>query len=431
MSDVTANATATHEHGLREASDIPNALRWRVILLCALVCLVDGYDMTVAPVTIPLMAADWGMAPQAFTVALAASVLGMGLGAAFIAPLGDRFGRRPVILGSLILIGLASLAVCLTKALPIFVLLRLMIGIGLGASVSNSIALTSEYALPHLRSRVVTLVYGMAAVGGGVGGFVAPWIMGPLGWDGIYIVSGSGTLLLVPILFLGLAESIRFLQLRNAARMAVASVEAAASALDGLRKLVSPSYRGASVLLWTLNILSAFVTYLISSWIPTIMSVAGWSMTHSAYAASAYSLGGVFGGYLLGWLVDKKLIKFALALGFGATGLSLAALLVVPPIVPVWLMFITIMSAGNVGATYAMAAIATHVYPTPIRASGVGAFGAMGRVSATLAPLAGGLLLALGFSALQILTFLIIPMAMAFVIVLVFAGILARQAKEI
>jgi AAHS family 4-hydroxybenzoate transporter-like MFS transporter len=426
-----ARAMLAHEHDTD--TSVSEAQRWWTIVLCGLVCVVDGIDMSTAPSGVPLMAADWHIPLPAFSFALAASVLGIGLGAGLVAPLGDRFGRRPVIIASFFIVGVATLAVCLTTNIYVFSVLRLLIGFGLGSSVANSLALASEYAITHIRSRIVTTVNAMVAVGGTFGSFVAPLILQPYGWKGIYAAGGWIPLLLIPVLYFRLAESRRYLLLHEAARTGV-PLDAHAPApvkhaLDGLRHLLAPAYRPATLLIWTLSFFQAFTVYMISSWMPTLMTLAGWSMSNAVRTVSYFSFGGIFGGFLLGWMVDRGRIGLPLFAAFGSAAVFLAAFQVVPPLVPVWMTVITLMGAGTVGIAYGLAAIAAIVYPTSIRASGIGAFGAVGRVGATLAPLAGGWLLANGFSALHVLTSLIVPMAAACLMVVLFSKRLERPAN--
>ncbi len=408
------------------AEHIPERLRWRVIVLCALVCLLDGFDMVVAPVSIPSLAADWQLEPSAFATALAMAVLGTGLGAAFIAPLGDHYGRRPLVIISFAVVALCTLVTPLVENVVQLSLLRFNTGLGLGASLANAVALASEYASPRLRSRVVTCVYATSALGGAVGAWVASPVLAEWGWQGIYVCGGLAPLLLIPILLAGLAESRRFLTERDASGQ-VSSADSAGS-LQRLQALLQEPHRPSTLLLWSLFFLSTFCTYMMSSWLPTLMHLSGWSMEDAVHSVMVFSFGGVIGGFILGWMVDRGKILPAMYLGFGLTALALAALNVAPLHTGLWLFLITLMGAGNMGVAYALTAFAAIVYPTPLRASGIGAAGACGRLGATIAPLIGGWLLASGLAALQILTALIIPMACALLLVLLFAARFRRPA---
>src|ERR1700744_3409390 len=108
------------------------ALRIRVFLLCAAVVLLDGYDLQAMALAVPTLAERWHLAPPAFAVTLSASLLGLGLGSGFIAPLGDRLGRRPLLLGGMAIILVTSLGTTTASAPWQLALWRLLVGLGLG-----------------------------------------------------------------------------------------------------------------------------------------------------------------------------------------------------------------------------------------------------------------------------------------------------------
>src|SRR5262245_38096751 len=81
------------------------ALQWRVVILCALIAFLDGFDTQVMALTVPAIAKAWGIAHTSFSLALSASLIGLGVGAAVLAPLGDRIGRRPMLIWSMLLVG--------------------------------------------------------------------------------------------------------------------------------------------------------------------------------------------------------------------------------------------------------------------------------------------------------------------------------------
>ncbi len=420
------------EPAMPAGSDVPQlppATSWRVVILCALVCLLDGYDMVVAPVGTPAMASDWGIDPAGFAVALAASVLGTGVGSAVIAPLGDRFGRRPLVILSFALVGLSSLVTPLVATIPQLTVIRFITGIAMGASLANALALTSEYAVTRWRSRILACVYASSALGGALGGLIAPSILNVAGWQGIYAVGGALPLLLVPVLFFFLSESRHFLQLKASAGTPEQPTAAISEgAFDGLASLFASSYRNATIVLWLLFFLATFTTYMLSSWLPTLMHMVGWSMENSVRAVMTFSFGGILGGFFLSWMVDAGKVRTALLLGFGLTGCALFGTRIAPDHIALWMALTTMMGAGTIGAANALTAVAAIVYPTSLRASGIGAAGALGRFGATVAPLMGGALIALEIPALGILSGLVFPMGLALLIVLIFSGSLELSA---
>src|SRR5580698_143975 len=123
-----------------------SALQIRIFLLCALIVLLDGYDLQAMGLAVPALSRQWHLAPSAFTIAQSASLLGLGLGSAFIAPLGDRLGRRPLLLGGMGIILITSLGATTASAPWQLAVWRFLVGLGLGVCQSNASALTAEYA---------------------------------------------------------------------------------------------------------------------------------------------------------------------------------------------------------------------------------------------------------------------------------------------
>lgn len=405
-------------------------VRWRVIILCAIVCLLDGFDMVVAPISVPLLAADWDLSAAAFTPALTATVFGMALGAIFIAPLGDRFGRRPVILVSFLFVGLTSLVTPLASTVTELTLLRLIIGVAMGGSIANALALAADFSPSHRRSRIITSVYSMSAIGGLLGGFLSPMLIAYSGWQGLYIAGGAVPLLFITALWFGLVESPTLSTDADPGRASKAADLGQRGILHFVRKLLAPTYRARTLMLWALYFLSTFTTYLISSWLPTLMHLFGWSIDNSVRAMMALSFGGILGGLAFGWLVDRCRTKLALFIGFAAAGLAMLTLNLAPGQLWLWMVLIAIIGGGMIGVTFTVTALAATVYPTELRAGGIGMASATGRVGSTLAPLVGGGLLALGLSILQVFSLLLVPVLVGLVVISLGAKVFDSAARK-
>jgi len=375
-----------------------SALRhWWIVLLCSLVCMLDGYDVLVAPVSVPLLVEDWGIEASVFAPALSATVLGMALGAVFLAPLGDRYGRKPILLASFAVVGLSSLLTPLSGSVLELSLFRFVTGLGMGASLTNALALASEVARPRWRTRITICVYSMSAVGSIIGGFLAPLLIEQRSWPGLYHAGGLIPLLLLPLLWQGLPGSV----LPRASSGGVATAPAG-GVLRNLSQLLAARYRYTTLLLWLLYFVCLFSMYVVSSWLPTLMRMYGWPIADSVRGIMYFSLGGVIGGFLIGWLVDRGITAPALYAGFVVAGLGAVGLTIAPAEVLLWMVMIALIGAGVIGVSYAIAALAAALYPADLRAGGIGAASAMGRLGATLAPIYGGWMIALGASAVDI-----------------------------
>src|SRR5690606_17998019 len=97
-------------------------------ILCALVMIIDGYDLTAMSLAVPHLVREWGVPPSHFGIALSAAVPGLGAGALLLAPLGDRWGRRPVVIVSTIAIALATLGTATAGSVTELALWRLLTG---------------------------------------------------------------------------------------------------------------------------------------------------------------------------------------------------------------------------------------------------------------------------------------------------------------
>jgi MFS family permease len=127
------------------------ALQMRVYLLCALIVLLDGYDLQAMGLAVPTLARDWQLATPTFSYALSASLLGLGLGSAFIAPWGDRLGRRPLLL--------------------------VLMGSGIGGVIMAFIALGAIFYPPAIRVTGFGWAGAVSRVGAVLGPLAGGWII--------------------------------------------------------------------------------------------------------------------------------------------------------------------------------------------------------------------------------------------------------------
>ena len=199
-------------------------LQMYVMVLCALAVLFDGYDLQVMALTVPALSKAWAMAPASFSVALSASLLGMGLGAAFIGPLGDRYGRRTVLAATLAIVGVSSIASAFAHNVTELAICRLFTGAALGASLANAYTLTADFMPRRRRASLITLAYCNTATGALVAALFAPYAINHYGWQAAFIVGGVLPLLLSVTLVTTAPESIKFLLHRRPQSKAIAGI---------------------------------------------------------------------------------------------------------------------------------------------------------------------------------------------------------------
>ncbi|MCE7011157.1 MFS transporter [Kibdelosporangium philippinense] len=415
-----------------------SALQKLVIGMCFGLALLEGYDLQAMAYTASSVAREFGLGPGALSFVFSSGLVGMFLGSGIFGLTADRFGRRIVLVVGALVFGVGTLLVAVVgNSVETLAILRFLAGIGLGGTISTQLAMAAEYAPARARSTVVMLLVGAVGLGASVGGLVAAVVIPAFGWRMIFAIGGVLPLLLAVWMARGLPDSIRFLLAAGRADEARDLLRRVApdAVADGPVDLVSPTdHTGRSpvaslftegralgtVLVWIAYFMNLVSVYFLLSWLPVLFQQAGLSASTATVATSTFAAGGIFGGFLLGRLIDRdehgRTHRF-LVLGY----LIAAACAVVasvttqqPP-----LLFIAVFLAGfGVGGSQGgVSAAAASMYPTAARATGVGWATGVGRIGSILGPTLGGSLLAAGLAATSIIAVAAVPMALAAVAV--------------
>jgi AAHS family 4-hydroxybenzoate transporter-like MFS transporter len=422
MTDATAQ-TGTDIGRIIDTRPL-TGLQIRVLLLCAVIVLLDGYDIQTLALTVPTLMKEWSLGKADFTLAVTASLIGYGAGAAFIAGLGDRYGRRPILIVAVILMGVGSLGTAYVHDLSGLVAWRFITGAGFGTSIPNCTALTSEYMPAARRALLITLMYVGVALGALIAGLVAPAIVHNYGWRAIFLIGGVLPLALAVLLFAGLPESVRFLVAKRRgdprlgrilARIApgvdpaTARDEHAGSERQSIASLLTPTYRPRTLLLWTVFALNLFALYFLISWLPALLTGAGWAVSDAQRGGVLIQAGGIVTGIVMAWYVDKGRTVSAMVTAYFATAVCLGLFLVLPSTGGSWWFLLFAIGAGTSGTQFALNALAAAFYPPAIRSTGIGWAVGVGRVGAILGPLTGGIPVLAHLPTAQMLGLLTIP----------------------
>src|ERR1700722_2319720 len=178
----------------------PPTLHLRVASLCFLVLFLEGYDITAMSYAIPSLTEVWHAKPPQFTAALTTGRVGLLLGALSAGLLGDRLGRKPVLIGCTLVFGLFSLLTACSTGLVSLAALRFLTGLGLGGGIPIAIALATDYAPERNPRRLVILMSAGISVGNTVGGFMAAQIVQLSSWEMIFVVGGLLPILVAPLM---------------------------------------------------------------------------------------------------------------------------------------------------------------------------------------------------------------------------------------
>jgi AAHS family 4-hydroxybenzoate transporter-like MFS transporter len=402
-----------------------SGLQKYVLVLCALAVLFDGYDLQVLALTVPALTTAWGILPASLSVALSASLLGMGLGAALLGPLGDRYGRRTVLAATLAIVGASSLATALAHNALQLALCRFFTGAALGASLANAYSLTADFMPRRRRASLITLAYCNTATGALAAGLVVPTVIAHYGWPATFVIGGALPVALSVALLTTGPESIKFLLHRRPRSSAIAVIlrniapgvaadtvylRPAAQALAGsVRDLFKPLYRAPTLLLWLGFAMNSFNLYLLVSWLPTLLTGVGWLPAQAIRAMAFNQLGGILGGLSLAGLMDRFGAERTLATGFAVNAVALMLFLVVPSGFLSWGTLLLLIGACTGGSQFAIVSLAASLYPSSILATGSGWASAIARIGAVASPLVGGALIAAGVAPTQVIAGLAAP----------------------
>ena len=402
------------------------AFQIRVVLLCGLVALLDGLDIQAMALVTPTLREQWQLPPTAFGPILSASFFGIMLGMMGLGMLGDRLGRRKVLLGSFLLVGLSSIATGLATSPNELMLGRLLTGIGIGGCLPNVTALTAEYVPVKRLAFFVTLMYSAVPLGGVVAGYIGGPLIDAFGWQAVFYAGGVVPLLLWLIIYFNLPESIRFLANRPGAQVEAGRVLSKIDPtyvyqsdhvfqVSGRDLKASPGQLFAegraitTLMLWLVFFFSLFGMYMLASWLPTVFTQLGWAPRDAIQSVSYFWLGGILGGLAAGWLIDRQGPYRVLVPGFVLAGLLTAAIGLVSGQGWMPMLLVLLCGFGVVGAQLAMTALAAELYPTTIRSTGVGWGLGIGRLGAVLSPTIGGYALSAQWSQAELFAAAAVP----------------------
>jgi len=383
--------------------------RW-LVFLTALTIIFDGFDNQLLGVALPTIMREWSVTRGAFAPVVSLGYLGMMIGGTLAGYAGDRIGRRNALLGCLAIFGVATIVIAMVNDVGTLGILRLIAGVGLGGAMPNAAALAAEYVPLRQRPFAVTLTIVCVPLGATLAGFAAIAALPNIGWRGLFLIGGATPIVGAIALRWLMPESPRYLvrhpsRWRELAAMLrqmghdvpdqATFVRPADSTVSqpSLMSIFGGELRVDTLALWAAFFSCLFAVYLGFAWLPTILTGAGLPSTVASSGLSAFNLGGVVGALVGGKLLTRfgsRSIMVGMTAGAVVCALVMSRMSITAQSAVLPILVMLTLTGGLINAVQTtMFALAAHVYPTAIRAGGVGTVVAFGRLGAILVGYAG------------------------------------------
>ena len=397
----------------RILDDVPmTRLQIAAVVLCVALNAIDGFDVLAISFAAPGIAAEWGISRGALGIVLAMELIGMAAGSVVLGSIADNLGRRPIILGCLVVMASGMYLASQATSVNALLATRFVTGVGIGGMLATTNAMVAEYSNARHRNFNVVLMATGYPVGIIIGGSLATILLAHFDWRAVFVLGAAMTGVLLPAIWFLMPESISYLAQKKRpdalaqinrilTRMGHAALEqlpASEEKSTGWRDLFSPQIARTTILLTTAYLAHIITFYFILKWIPNIVVDMEYSPSSAGGILVWANVGGAVGSVLLGSLTHyfrlRSLIITALIGSivminiFGMGQVNLTSLAIVAGITG----FFT--NSAVVGL-YAMLA---QSYPTHLRAGGTGFVIGMGRAGAVLGPIIAGFLFEEEFS---------------------------------
>jgi len=363
----------------------PTRSAWTAVL-CWLTVLLEGYDLVALGATIPtlLKSGHLGFTPAGATAVATVSLIGVGAGAAALGPLTDRFGRRVMLIGSVLLFSVFTLVLPLAPTVATFGVLRFVAGLGLGACMPVALTVMSENLPARRRASASTITMTGYHVGAVLTSLLA--LRAVDNWHVLFYGGGAAGLLVVPLMLWKLPESAAYLEAKQQPEAAKFSP----------RDLLGPRYRRISLAVWVGSFMGLLLVYGLNTWLPQLMRTAGYPLSTSITLLLVLNIGAMAGLLLAGVVADRFGIRPVACLwfGVGAVLLALLSLRIDNSVVLNGLVLLTGVFVFS--AQVLIYGYVAHAFPAQARGTALGMASAVGRLGSILGPFVTGALVTAG-----------------------------------
>lgn len=426
------------EPSLRETIDQNpmSGYQWFVVILATILMGLDGYDVQAMAFTANPVTADLDLTSTQLGLLLSGGLIGMAVGAMWIGPFADRFGRRKMLMVAIIINAAGLFLSATATSMPELMLWRIVTGLGVGGILTSGTVLVSEYSNARRRGLCLSIYAAGYPVGATLGGLAAVPLIQYVGWQGVFLLGGVVTVIAAAVVAAKMPESLDFLatqaakaekdgdsaaaeqQQRRGARIAQAigiegrvtlelegdeaegphAQAGAGSGRNSYVQLLAGGSRRSTLMLWAMFFTVMFGFYFANTWTPQLLTEIGFSTEEGIFGGIMLMIGGTIGAVLYGVFAsrwDVRRVQAVFALGSAVMfvvfinstsvlGMALATGLLLGMIIN-----------GCISGLYT---IAPMTYGPRLRSTGVGVALGVGRLGAILAPIIVGFLLDSGWT---------------------------------
>ncbi|MBY4131083.1 aromatic acid/H+ symport family MFS transporter [Rhodococcus fascians] len=402
--DYTANTSWASDRHRR-------SVLWIVALSTAAI-VFDGYDLVVYGTVLPTLLADsaqlGALDPETAGALGSYALIGVMVGALTAGAFGDRIGRRRTMLTCIVWFSIGMGATALAQNVTMFGVLRFLTGVGVGGLVATVGAMIAEFAPPGRRNLFNAIVYSGIPAGGVLASLAAITLQDSIGWRGLFWLGALPLFVLLPLALLRMPESPRWLLAHGrvadaqeiCARTGIPMPEAepvVAGDRVGFAALARKPLLRPTALLGLMSFSGLLLTYGLNTWLPQIMSEAGYNAKGSLSFLLVLNGGAIVGGLIASRIADRTGPQRVIAVTFCLAALSLVLLTLNFPI-GVLLVAVAGAGIGAIGTQVLIYGFVSNYYPTTARAAGVAWCAGFGRLGGILGPLLGGILLGAGIA---------------------------------
>lgn len=404
-----------------------------ILLLAVLLAALDGYDALSMAFVAPVLSREWGLGKDVIGLLLASSLAGMALGAITLSPFADRLGRRALVLAALLILTAGTALSAAAQSVPVLAASRVVTGIGIGVMVAMTTLISAEFTNVRRRSLAVAAVATLGfPLGGVLGGLASASILKTATWHWVFLTGSICGGLLFVLALVALPESPTF----HIARRRPDALDRANNVLARLGQslmaelpqvadrrqtsymaLFAPGLRRTVLTLTGVAVLVATTSYYILNWLPLMVVDAGFTPAQGSLVSALSGSIGFVGGIAFASFASRFPPTKVAATATVGGALALAAVGLVPPVIPLFVISAGVLGFCLAGTTGMLYAIMADSFPAALRASGMGLVMGAARIASASGPAIAGVMFANGMTRASVsLIFALGPLAAAVLI---------------